>query len=69
MTDLTTTLTRPSRRGGLLSMMSHWTRVARSRRSLARLDADQLADVGLSSDEAEAETKRAFWDAPATWRR
>ncbi|MEM6276788.1 MAG: DUF1127 domain-containing protein [Pseudomonadota bacterium] len=69
MTDLTATLARPARAGGLLATIAHWQRVARSRRELARLDADQLADVGVTASEVEAETARSFWDAPASWRR
>ncbi|MEM1232975.1 MAG: DUF1127 domain-containing protein [Pseudomonadota bacterium] len=69
MTDLTTTLSRPARRRGLFATILHWLHVARTRRALARLDADQLADVGLSASQAKAETERSLWDAPSTWRR
>ena len=34
----------------------------RSRNALRRLDDHQLADIGLSREEAEAEASRDFWD-------
>ena len=40
----------------------------RSRRDLANLDADALADVGISPQEAKAEAQRPVWDAPASWK-
>lgn len=41
----------------------------RQRRALMRLDADALADLGLSEQAAMAEAQRPFWDAPAHWQR
>jgi hypothetical protein len=41
----------------------------RQRRSLADLDPRRLADIGVSTTEAEAEAKRPIWDVPAHWRR
>ncbi len=41
----------------------------RSRRALAALDADALADVGLTAAEARIEARRPFWDLPGAWRR
>jgi uncharacterized protein YjiS (DUF1127 family) len=41
----------------------------RERQALARLDADLLADLGLLPAQVEAESRRPFWDVPATWRR
>ena len=43
--------------------------VARSRRALARLDADGLADVGLTRAAALNEARRAPWDVPQAWAR
>ncbi len=43
--------------------------VASERRALARLDAAQLRDLGLTRDEAAAEASRPAWDAPANWTR
>ncbi len=42
--------------------------VWRQRRSLARLDATRLEDVGLTRAEAETEAGRPIWDVPANWR-
>ncbi|WP_299687910.1 DUF1127 domain-containing protein [uncultured Tateyamaria sp.] len=43
--------------------------VWRSRRALARLDAAQLDDIGLSPKRAAHEAAKPVWDVPATWRR
>jgi uncharacterized protein YjiS (DUF1127 family) len=40
----------------------------RTRKQLAHLDALQLHDVGLTADQAIAESRRPIWDAPAHWR-
>ncbi len=53
----------PRRRLSLLGMMA----VARQRRALARLNASQLSDIGLSRPQAEAEARRPIWDAPSVW--
>jgi uncharacterized protein YjiS (DUF1127 family) len=42
-------------------------RLWRSRISLARLDDHLLADIGLTRREAETESARPVWDAPAHW--
>ncbi len=42
-------------------------KVRKSRLALARLDPDRLEDIGISRIEADQETKRSFWDAPANW--
>lgn len=42
-----------------------WLRVSAERRRLARLDPDQLADIGLSAAEARRESHRPFWDLPS----
>ena len=52
-----------ARRLSLSAMAS----LARQRRALARLDADRLADIGLSRLEADAEAARPAWDAPRVW--
>jgi uncharacterized protein YjiS (DUF1127 family) len=56
---------RPAR---LLRHVLHMVDVARSRRSLRRLDAHLLRDIGLTPHEADAEASRAPWDPPAHWR-
>jgi uncharacterized protein YjiS (DUF1127 family) len=40
----------------------------RQRRNLARLDDHMLADIGISRDEALAESRRPIWDVTPTWR-
>lgn len=40
---------------------------ARQRRALARMDAAQLEDLGLTRQEALAEAARPAWDAPNHW--
>jgi uncharacterized protein YjiS (DUF1127 family) len=42
--------------------------LARQRRQLAGLSDEQLADIGITRSEAEAEAARPFWDVPANWR-
>lgn len=41
---------------------AYWAQVAAERRRLARLDAEQLADMGISPSEAAREAARPFWD-------
>lgn len=47
----------------LLALLS----LSRQRHALAGLDDHQLADIGVTRAEAEAEAGRALWDAPAHW--
>ena len=42
--------------------------LARSRRSLSRLDDHLLRDIGLTRSQALAEAERGIWDAPSHWR-
>jgi uncharacterized protein YjiS (DUF1127 family) len=42
--------------------------LARSRRSLLKLDDHLLRDIGLTRAEALAEAERASWDAPSHWK-
>ncbi|MGB7318759.1 MAG: DUF1127 domain-containing protein [Planktotalea sp.] len=50
-----------------LAKIFHMIRVARSRRALAQLSAEQLCDIGLTRQAAKREATRPFWDAPTTW--
>lgn len=43
--------------------------LSRSRGALARLTAEQLADIGLPPEVAAFEAERPIWDAPAHWLR
>ncbi len=51
-----------------LSQLAAMMRLARQRHALGQLDADQLADIGLTSHDAETEAARPFWDVPCHWR-
>lgn len=51
-------------RAALLTRLAVW----RSRRDLAKLDARQLEDVGISTLDAAREVKLSLWDVPHTWR-
>ena len=42
--------------------------LARSRRSLGRLDDHILRDIGLTRAEAEAEARQTSWDPPRHWK-
>gem|GEM_PF-6571422 len=42
------------------------SQVARERRQLAELSAEQLRDIGLSTQHAIQETKRAYSDVPTS---
>ncbi|MFN6924491.1 MAG: DUF1127 domain-containing protein [Tabrizicola sp.] len=42
--------------------------LARSRQALSRLDDHLLRDIGLTRDQAEAESRRRAWDVPAHWK-
>ena len=45
-----------------LCTLNHWHERARQRRQLARLDAHQLRDIGISCEQALAEARRPFWE-------
>lgn len=46
---------------GLYAMLRHWQRNRRTRRQLALLSEQQLADAGISSAECEQELAKPFW--------
>ncbi|WP_298859545.1 DUF1127 domain-containing protein [uncultured Sulfitobacter sp.] len=56
-----------SQRPARLSLRSALA-LLRSRRALAALAPEQLQDVGLTSEEAQAEAQKPVWDAPASWK-
>jgi uncharacterized protein YjiS (DUF1127 family) len=41
---------------------------ARHRKALAKLDPHLLRDIGLTTEEAQAELSRPLWDVPSHWR-
>jgi len=53
---------------GLVAKMRSAATLIRSRRALAHLDAHQLADIGVSAEQAQKEARRAVWDAPSVWK-
>ncbi|QNH08254.1 DUF1127 domain-containing protein [Pseudomonas sp. B11D7D] len=46
---------------GLYSTLRHWQRNRRTRRQLALLTEQQLADAGISTTEREQELAKPFW--------
>lgn len=54
-------------RPGLIARLSAARALAKSRHALAELDAQRLADIGLTQAEAQSEARRKPWDAPANW--
>lgn len=48
----------------LIGLFGLW----RQRQALARMDDHMLQDLGLTRDEAQAESARPVWDVPAHWR-
>jgi len=44
-------------------VIQHWRSRARQRRRLSELTADQLYDVGITSEGARAEAAKPFWRA------
>lgn len=47
-----------------LSLMRQALGVIRQRRQLATLSNSQLADIGITRDQAMTEAARPFWDLP-----
>jgi uncharacterized protein YjiS (DUF1127 family) len=65
MTNLASTLTgTPSSRLRLRFPLVRWLQVARERRALAAMTAQQLRDIGVSPASAAREAARPFWDLP-----
>ena len=56
-----------ARRPGLLKSVTNMVQLSKERRALAALDADTLADIGISRSDAMAEASRTAWDAPDYW--
>jgi uncharacterized protein YjiS (DUF1127 family) len=61
------TQTRPRRIAeistALIARLREWRRRARSRNELLTLTGNDLRDIGWSRAEAEAEARKAFWEA------
>ena len=41
----------------------------KQRRELGELDADRLDDIGITSEEAQLESRKPIWDVPGHWTR
>lgn len=57
------------RRASVFSTLAHLHDVWRQRQALKKLNEAQLRDIGVSREQALAESRRAFWDAPSSWQR
>ncbi|MDO6728731.1 DUF1127 domain-containing protein [Marinovum sp. 2_MG-2023] len=53
----------PTRRSAL-PRLTEILAIYRQRQTLARLDSAQLADLGLTTQQAAAEARRPIWDLP-----
>lgn len=62
--DINTHCSQRARRPSFMSLFALWN----SRRALAKLDATQLQDIGVSSEIAQKEARRPVWDVPTNWR-
>lgn len=49
----------------LLSLLA----TRKQRRALGELDADRLDDIGITSEEAQLESRKSIWDSPGHWMR
>lgn len=49
----------------LLSLLA----TRKQRRALGELDADRLDDIGITSKEAQLESRKPIWDVPGHWMR
>lgn len=61
--------TRSRRGSSLFALLRRALAARRERGALARLDERMLIDIGLTRDQARAETARPMWDVPPHWLR
>ncbi len=54
--------------GRLRGRLRDYLALMAQRRALGGLDADRLADLGLTQAQAQAEAARPVWDVPHWWR-
>jgi uncharacterized protein YjiS (DUF1127 family) len=52
---------------GLWGKLMQMSAIRRQRRQLLALDAHMLADIGVTRDEAIAESRETLWNAPNHW--
>jgi len=53
----------------ILAAIGHMIAVAHQRRQLLALEDHLLDDIGVSRQEAQAESREAIWNAPDHWRK
>lgn len=58
-----------SARTGVFAALGRVLKLQRQRHDLRQLTDAQLSDIGISRKEADAEGRRALWDAPDHWHR
>jgi uncharacterized protein YjiS (DUF1127 family) len=51
------------RAASLTTRLALW----KSRRALARMDADRLDDIGITQKAAHMEAEKGIWDVPESW--
>ncbi|MGB3279088.1 MAG: DUF1127 domain-containing protein [Pseudorhodobacter sp.] len=59
---------KPRRPIGVFARLHQSLSLGRQRRALARLERHQLRDIGISPNQAHAESTRPIWDAPQHWK-
>ena len=65
MTMFASILSTPTFRLPQVSLpLGQWIRVSRERRSLGRLNEQQLRDIGIDAATAASEASRPFWELP-----
>ncbi len=65
MTTFTSILSKPAFRLPRVSLpLGQWIRVSSERRSLGKLNEQQLRDIGIDAATAATEASRPFWDVP-----
>ncbi|WP_081625850.1 DUF1127 domain-containing protein [Yoonia vestfoldensis] len=52
----------------IVARIRHAWGLARQRRTLRRLDAHMLRDIGITPEAAQQEAARPIWDVPRHWR-
>ena len=56
------------------SHINIWTRLRqmaalrKQRLALSRMTADQLADLGITAEQAQEEAQHSVWDVPQNWK-
>ena len=57
----------PARRQSWRTKLANLASLARSRHALRKLNAQQLADIGISKAQATQEARKPLWDVPDHW--